>query len=60
MDLRPLLPEADCFIRQYASDHNIRVTGSYNPYELGMSDADFYDARHVRREKLGVYFDFVR
>ncbi|MBQ3825333.1 MAG: hypothetical protein II811_04280 [Spirochaetaceae bacterium] len=60
MDLRPLLPEADCFIRKYASDHNIRVTGSYNPYELGMSDADFYDARHVRREKLGVYFDFVR
>ncbi len=57
-ELRPLLPESEAFILNYAKEHNIRVTGSYNPYSLNMSNSDFYDARHVRREKLGQFFEF--
>lgn len=58
-NLRPLLPELELYIRQYAEQNNIRVTGSYNPHNLNITNSDFYDARHVRREKLGEYFDFA-
>ncbi len=41
-----------------AKKYNLKITGSYNPYNLDMEDKDFYDARHVRHELLGTYFDF--
>ena len=54
---RPLLHEAEVFINEYAQNHDIKIVGSYFPYDYGFTDADYYDARHIRREKLSV-FDF--
>ncbi len=54
-----MLDEIEELVDQMVEKYNVKVTGSYNPYELGMSDSDFYDARHVRRELLGDYFDFT-
>ena len=54
---RPLLREAESFVNDYANKNNMRVIGSYSPYKYGLTDADFYDSRHLRREKLSV-FDF--
>ena len=54
---RPLLHEAEVFINEYAQNHDIKIVGSYCPYDYGFTDADYYDARHIRREKLSV-FDF--
>ena len=41
-----------------SNKYNLKTIGTYNPYKIGMKDEDFYDARHVRRELLGIYFDF--
>lgn len=59
LNARPLLPESEEFFRQCAKERGIRITGSYNPYNIGISDSDFYDSRHVRRDKLGKFFDFA-
>ena len=42
-----------------AQKYHLKLTGSYNPYEVGITNADFYDARHIRREVLDTYFDFT-
>ena len=55
----PIILEMDEFLREYASENDIRIIGGINPYEFGMTDADFYDARHIRKERLNVYFDFT-
>ena len=59
VEKRPFLPELEEFVTKFSSDNGIPVTGSYNPYNLGIEDKDFYDARHVRRECLGHFFDFT-
>ncbi len=53
-----ILDEISAYAKEISEKYNLKMIGSYNPYELGMQDKDFYDARHVRREMLGVYFDF--
>lgn len=59
---RPLLQESEDFLKEYCtkygSEKGVRLIGSYSPLEYGLTDADFYDARHLRREKLSV-FDFT-
>ncbi|MDY5817663.1 MAG: hypothetical protein SPK26_06515 [Treponema sp.] len=54
-NIRPLLSEGENFVNSYAQEHNIRVIGSYSPYKYGLKDADFYDSRHLRREKFNVF-----
>ncbi len=53
-----LLNEIEEFAKELARDRNLKITGSYDPYNVGISNADYYDARHVRHEVLGEYFDF--
>lgn len=55
-----ILDELEMYAHQLAQKYNLQITGSYNPYSLGMSDKDFYDSRHVRRECLDTYFEFRR
>lgn len=54
----PSIPELEMFAHEMAQEYNLRITGTYNPYCLRMSDEDFYDARHVRHDLLTKYFDF--
>ncbi|MBR0095551.1 MAG: hypothetical protein IJP88_00020 [Synergistaceae bacterium] len=57
-NLRPILPEAENYCHELASKYNLKLTGSYNPYKVGIRNSDYYDARHIRRERLSKYFDF--
>lgn len=45
-------PVAERYVRQFAKEHNIRVRGSYDARNVGMSESDFVDASHVRREAI--------
>lgn len=55
----PILGQLEEYTNNIAKKYDLKITGSYNPYNLGMQDKDFYDSRHVRHELLGVYFDFT-
>ncbi|MBQ9582662.1 MAG: hypothetical protein IJR21_09850 [Synergistaceae bacterium] len=57
-NLRPILSEAENYCHEMAAKYNLKLTGSYNPYKVGIRNSDYYDARHVRREMLSKYFDF--
>lgn len=54
----PVLTELEKFANEVSVKYGLKITGSYNPYILNITDDKFYDSRHVRREYLGVYFDF--
>lgn len=54
----PIIGEIEKYANRVAKEYDLKITGSYNPYNLDMRDKDFYDARHVRHELLGTYFDF--
>ena len=53
-----ILDEISEFAKEMSDKYDLKITGSYNPYELGIKDENFYDSRHVRRELMGVFFDF--
>lgn len=55
-----ILYDLEPFALKIAADYGIKVTGSHNPYNVGIQDSDFLDARHVRHEKLATYFDFTK
>ena len=45
-------------VNDIAQRYELKITGSYNPYEIGIPNEEFYDSRHARREAMGEYFDF--
>ena len=53
-----VMNELESYAHEVAAKYGLKITGSYNPYNLGMTNADFYDSRHVRQELLSKYFDF--
>lgn len=55
----PMVEELENFIREYAAEKEIPITGSYDPYEVGCSNEDFQDYRHMKAESLYKYFDFT-
>ena len=55
-----MLDEIEAYAREVADEYDIKLTGSYNPYKVGISDADFWDARHIQHDKLSEFFDFMR
>ena len=50
--------EIEAFALEVAGKYNIKVTGTYNPYKLGIPNEDYLDSRHIRHEKIEQYFDF--
>lgn len=42
-------------IRRIAKQLDVPVYGSYNPYAMGLTNADFYDGIHVRSEALSTF-----
>lgn len=46
------------YTKEVAEKYGLEIVGSYNPYNVGISNEDFLDARHIRTEKLTEYFDF--
>ena len=53
-----MFDELEKFANDVAKEYNIKLVGSYNPYNIGIQNEDYLDARHIRNEKLEQYFDF--
>jgi len=53
-----ILDEIETHVNEIAEKFDIKVTGSYNPYIVGISDEDFWDSRHIRHDRLDDFFDF--
>lgn len=58
MENYPIVTELESYANDIADKYRLDIIGSYNPYNVGILDEDFYDARHVRHEKLSVYLQF--
>ena len=58
-DHYPLLFQMEREAARLAQDYDLKVTGSYNPYTVGLGNEHFYDSRHVRRSVIAEYFDFT-
>ncbi len=54
----PMLWDIEAFANEMAEKYSLKITGSYNPYTLAISDFEYYDSRHVRHEMIEEYFDF--
>lgn len=54
-----VLDEIEEFAFDISAQYNLKMTGSFDPYMVGVTNADFYDARHIRSDVLGKYFDFT-
>lgn len=46
---------AEQYFRDFAKVKNIRIVGAYNPAVCGLSNKDFYDGMHMRRECVYEY-----
>ena len=44
--------KAEAFFRDVAKEYGFEVIGSYNPERCGLSNADFLDGMHMRREAV--------
>lgn len=53
-----LFDEIEAFTKDLSLLYDIKITGSYNPYDYGIQDGDYYDPRHMKPEKVDEYFDF--
>lgn len=54
-----MLDEIEAYAHEIADEYDIKLTGSYDPNKVGVSDADFWDARHIQHDKLSEFFDFM-
>ncbi|MCQ2539572.1 MAG: hypothetical protein MJ114_03900 [Acetatifactor sp.] len=55
-----VLQELEAYAKDVAERYELRMIGSFDPYEVGIKDEDFFDARHVRGDRLAQYFDFTK
>lgn len=44
--------KAEDFFRDIAKEYGLKIVGSYNPERCGLSNADFLDGMHMRREAV--------
>ena len=56
----PILHEQEEFAKELAKKYNLSITGTMNPYAMGIKDEDFYDARHISYDALVKHFDFKK
>lgn len=58
-DRYPILFEMEEYAYELAEQYDVRVIGSYDPTVVGVTDADYYDCRHLRHSAMETYFDFT-
>lgn len=51
-DTYKVILEVEAYLISYASENGIRILGSYDPTRSALKTKDFYDAYHVREEKI--------
>ncbi len=54
----PMLFQLEEYASYLASEYGVKVHGSYNPYNVGLTNEDFYDARHVKKGSLKRVIQF--
>lgn len=55
-DSREIADKSEKWFISYASKHNIKVYGSYNPAISGCTEKDYFDNGHLRSEKVAKAF----
>ncbi len=55
-DQYPMVKISEQWMRNFAKDKGIKVFGSYNPTDVGLSDRDFVDFGHLRPEPINRMF----
>jgi hypothetical protein len=45
--------ETERYLRTFAESHQIKVFGTFDPRKTDLTDADFVDYLHIRRESIG-------
>lgn len=55
----PILSEMEAYADELADKYDVRIIGSYDPTVVEVSDADYYDCRHLRHSAMETYFDFT-
>ncbi|GAB6286365.1 MAG: hypothetical protein STSR0009_25660 [Methanoregula sp.] len=48
--------ESELYFKKFAASENITIIGSYDPYQMNLTSADFYDGSHLRREAIDRIF----
>jgi hypothetical protein len=51
--------ETEAYLRSFAAQHGIRVRGSYDPRRAGVTEEDFVDLVHLRREAIERIWNVV-
>jgi hypothetical protein len=46
--------DAEEWFKRVANEHNIKLTGTYNPYYYNFRDSSFYDGFHCKEDALGT------
>ncbi len=55
----PLVWEVEAFANAIATKYDLEIVGSYNPYKYDLTDAAFYDARHLKHEYLPLLGNYT-
>lgn len=57
-NLRPFIPELEEYCHTLEKKYSVRVIGSFNPYKVGITNKEFWDARHIKNEYMSKFFNF--
>ncbi len=55
----PMIFQLEQYAGQLSEQYGVVVRGSYDPHKLGLSNEDFYDARHVRKSSMEKVYNAV-
>jgi len=51
-----IVKEVELYFKEFALTENITIIGSYDPNQMNLTSADFYDGSHLRREAIDELF----
>ena len=48
----PMVLRTEALVNEFAKIHKIKVSGSFNPFKIGLDKSDFYDGMHCKEDGL--------
>jgi hypothetical protein len=45
--------ETERYLREFASNQGLKVFGSFDPRKTDLTESDYVDFQHIRRESIG-------
>lgn len=58
-EAHPIIWEIEDYVKELSLDKGIDLQGSYNPYNVDMTNLDYYDSMHVREDSILEHFDLL-